>query len=171
MTAGPADPADAAAAGRGPAGPTPLEALGVLASQTDPWVPAYKKDQPRDYDYTFHGYELDAQRRPTFKWEYKGVAVTEFFEQSGNYKKQDIAIKRTVTLSAKKPVENLYFLALTGPMESKDGAFIFDKMIKATVSGGEPIVRKNGANSEVLLPVTFKDGKAQFTVNYSWNIK
>ena len=146
-------------------------ALGVLASQTDPWVPAYKKEQPRDYDYTFHGYELDAQRRPTFKWEYKGVMVTEFFEQSGDYKKQDIALKRTVTLSAKKPVENLYFLALTGPMEAKDGAFIFDKTIKATVSGGEPIVRKNGANSEVLLPVTFKDGKAQFTVNYSWNIK
>lgn len=33
MTAGPADPADAAAPGGGASGPTPLEALGVLASQ------------------------------------------------------------------------------------------------------------------------------------------
>lgn len=145
-------------------------ALGVLASQTDPWVPAYKKDQPRDYDYTFRGYVLDAQRRPTFKWEYKGVEVTEFYEQSGDYKNQNAAIKRTVTLTAKKPVENLYFLAATGPMEAKDGAFIFNKVVKITV-GGDPLVRKNAENTELLLPVNFKDGKAQFTVNYSWSLQ
>jgi azurin len=146
-------------------------ALGVLASQTDPWVPAYQKEQMRDSDYTFRGYELDAQRRPTFKYEYRGVTVTEFFEQSGDFRKEDLAIKRSVTLQSKAPPPNLYFLALAGPIEPKGKAFIHDKTVKVTLANGEPIVRQNGAATEVLLPVTFKDGKAQFIMSYSWNLK
>ena len=76
-----------------------------------------------------------------------------------------------VRLSTAKPLENLYFLALVGPMTGKDGVFIFDKTVKVTVSGGEIILRDAGAIKEVVLPVSFKDGKAEFTVNYSWNLK
>jgi len=147
-------------------------ALAVLASQTEPWVKPYKKDQPRDMDYTFRGYELDGKTRfPTFKYDYKGVTVTESFEPSGDYKKENAALKRTVKFAAKSAVPNLYFMALYGPMTEKDGVFIFDKTVKVTVSGGDLIMRNAGAVSEVVLPVILKDGSAQFTINYSWNLK
>jgi azurin len=145
--------------------------LGILASQTDPWVAPYKKDQMRDMAYTFRGYELDEKRQPTFRWEFNGVKVTEIFEPSGDYKKENASLKRVVKLSANSLVENLYFLALTGPVDAKDGAFFFDKTIKVTLSGAEPLVRKDGGKSEVLIPVVFKNGTAEITMNYSWSVK
>ncbi len=146
-------------------------ALGVLASQTEPWVNSYKKDQMRDPAYTFHGFELDAKRQPTFKYDFNGVSVTESFEPSGDYKKENAGLKRTVTLTVKAAPANLYFNALTGPMEVKGSTFLFDKTVKVTLSGAEPLVRKTtGANSEVLVPITFKDGKAEIIMTYSWNL-
>ena len=147
-------------------------ALGILASQTDPWVASYKKDQMRDLAYTFHGYELDDKRQPTFRYDFNGVTVTESFAPSGDYKKENAALKRTVTLTTKNAPANLYFNALTGPMVVKGKDFVFDKTLKVTLSGAEPLVRKgSGDNAEVLVPITFKDGKAEITLNYSWNLK
>ncbi len=145
-------------------------ALGVLASQADPWVPANKNEKPSDPAYVFRGYELDAQRKPTFHYDCKDVAVSETFIPEGDIQKQTNAIKRILKLSAVKPVNNLYFLALTGPIEANDSAFIFDKTVKVIISGGSPIARKSAGHDEVLLPVVFKDGKAEFAITYSWNL-
>lgn len=146
-------------------------ALGVLESQTSPWVTAYAKDQLRNPEYRFHGYELDDKRQPTFKWEFNGVQVVESFEPSGDAKEGTAKLKRTLKLTVSEAPKNLYLLALSGSIEQKETAFIIDKVVKATVAGAEPLVRKQGDKTEVLLPVTFKDGHAELTVTYAWSAK
>ncbi len=146
-------------------------ALAVLGSNTAPWTPAQKNDQPHDPAYTFHGYELDAQRNPTFRYDFKGVNVTETFVPEGDQKSGTASIKRIVKLSTNKPVDNLYFLALAGPVEAKDNAFNFNKTVSVTINGGTPLARKSVGRDEVVLPVVFTNEKAEFIINYSWNLK
>ena len=146
-------------------------ALGILASQTDPWVPAYKPNLMKDMAYTFHGYELDAKRQPTFKWEFNGVSVTETFAPSGDARTNTAALRRVVKFSSKKPVENLYFMALLGAFEEKEGAFFFDNTVKVTIQGVQPLVRSMGGRHEALVPIALKDGKAEVTMNYTWALK
>lgn len=146
-------------------------ALGTLDSGSAPWVAAFKKDEFRNADYRFHGYELDAKRQPTFKWEYQGVQVEESYTPSGTSKDGNALLKRTVKIASPGGKNSLYFLALNGNIESKDQAFVVDKVVKVTVTGGQPLVRKDGGRTEVLLPVEFKDGRAEFTLTYAWNAK
>lgn len=146
-------------------------ALGILESQSAPWAPAYAKEALRDPAYRFHGYELDEKRQPTFKWEFNGVQVLESFEPSGNAKDGNAKLKRTLKLSTKEAPKNLYLLALSGAIEQKESLFVIDKAVKATVTGAEPLVRQEGGKTEVLLPVTFKDGQAELTVTYAWSAK
>ncbi len=132
---------------------------------------AYKKDEFRNADYRFHGYELDAKRQPTFKWEYQGVKVEESYFPSGTSKDGNASLKRTVKFASPGGKNGLYFLALAGNVEEKGPDFLVDKVVKVTVAGGEPLVRKDGGRTEVLLPVEFKDGRAEFTLTYAWNAK
>lgn len=144
-------------------------ALGILESQTSPWVPAYAKDQLRNPAYRFHGYELNEKRQPAFKWEFNGVQVLENFEPIGDTKSGNAKLKRVLKLTTRNAPENLYFLALSGSIEQKDSLFIVDKVVNSAVTGAEPLVRKQGDKTEVLLPVIFKDGKAELTVTYAWS--
>ncbi len=146
-------------------------ALGVLESQTSPWPPSYVKDQIRNPDYRFHGYALDDKRQPTFKWEFNGVQVVESFEPSGDAKLVTAKLKRTLKFIAKDAPKNLHLLALFGAIEQNDTTFIIDKAVKATLAGADPLVRKQGDKTEVLLPVIFKDGHAELSVTYAWSAK
>ncbi|CAN5790982.1 hypothetical protein BH11VER1_BH11VER1_23680 [soil metagenome] len=146
-------------------------ALGILESQTSPWASSYQKEALRNPAYRFHGYELDEKRQPTFKWEFNGVQVVESFAPSGDAKEGNAKLKRTLRLSAEEAPKNLYLLALSGAIEQKESLFVIDKAVKATVAGAEPLVRQEGGKTEVLLPVTFKDGKAELTVTYAWSAK
>ncbi|HSJ01208.1 MAG TPA: PA14 domain-containing protein [Verrucomicrobium sp.] len=146
--------------------------LAVLDSGSAPWVSAYKKEEPRDPAYRFLGYELDGKRQPTFKWQFKEVQVEEKFQPNGDYKSGTARLKRTVTLTAKAPVNGLHFLALSGGnVEIKGKDFVVDKVVKFSVEGAEPVVRKEGGRTEVMLPVEFKDGKAELSFNYAWNAR
>ncbi len=145
-------------------------ALGVLASPSDPWVPANKKDQPNDPAYIFRGYELDTQRKPTFRYNYKDAVVTDTFIPEGDFQVQTAALKRIVKLKTNQPITHLYFRALAGSIEAKNNGFIFEKTMKVAISGASPLTRKSAGHDEVLLPVVFKDGTAEFTITYSWNL-
>lgn len=57
-----------------------------------------KNNQPHDPAYTFRGYELDALRQPTFRYEFKGVTVTESFAPDGDEKSGSSSIKRIVKI-------------------------------------------------------------------------
>lgn len=148
--------------------------LAILDSNKAPWTSAQKSDQPHDPAYTFHGYELDAQRQPTFRYDFKGVAVMESFVPEGDQKSGTARIKRVVKLISNKPVDNLYFLALSGSIETKNNAYIFDKTVCVSIKGGTPLPRKSAGRDEVLLPVVFTNEKAgvsaEFTIDYSWNL-
>ena len=146
-------------------------ALATLASQTEPWVPAQKKEQPQDPAYTFRGYELDAQRKPTFHYDFNDVSVTESFVPEVDAKLGTSSIRRIIKLSSKKPAENLYFLALAGHVEPKDGIYLFENTLKVSIEGGTPVVRKSAGHDEVLLPVALKDGKAEFSLKYTWTFQ
>jgi azurin len=148
-----------------------LRALGVLESASSPWVPAFNKEEPANPDYQFLGYELDPQRRPTFRWRFQDIEVRESFEPSGNFKTQSAALKRTLHLTTKGSPTGLYFMALSGPVEVQDGQFRFAKVVQVSLAGAEPVVRKEGGRQEVLLPVEFKDGKAQLSLRYAWTAR
>ncbi len=78
--------------------------------------------------------------------------------------------RNDLLIDTSKWYNNLYFLALIGPVEAKDSAFIFDKIVKVTMNGSSPVARKSAGHDEVLLPIVFKDGTAEFTITYSWNL-
>ena len=150
----------------------PLQrAITELNNPASPWIEPYVSKELRNMDYTFQGYELDELRRPTFKYQYRGVTVTEKFETSGDTKTDNAVLKRVIKFHAKTAPVNLYFLALSGTFETKDKAYILDKAVTVTLQGIEPIVRTEGAKTELILPVTFKNESAEIVMNYSWNVK
>ncbi len=69
------------------------------------------------------------------------------------------------------PTKDLYFrAAVAGKIERQaDGSYKVDGYrLKLSASGARPIVRKAGARSELIVPVTFKDGKALLVQEYTW---
>ena len=74
---------------------------------------------------------------------------------------------RTLTVTADKPVEGLYFRAAVGAKigPAASGWYPVDGW-KVKITGGEPVVRQVGGKSELLVPV--KDGKAKIVQEIAW---
>jgi hypothetical protein len=83
---------------------------------------------------------------------------------------KEVHLKRTFTLTASKPVANLYYRAAAGNKIAAlaGGWYQIDGTWKVKVHGAAPKVRKSGGKMELLVPVAFKDGKARFVQEYAW---
>jgi cytochrome c2 len=124
---------------------------------------------PKKIGYRFLGYKLTSDDRPTFLYSYAGVKVEDFPNPYATGK--DIHLLRTFTLTTDKPTEKLSFRAAVGSKiaERKDGWYHIDDAWKFKVAGGvKARIRKSAGKSELLVPVTFAGGKAQFVVEYAW---
>lgn len=145
---------------------TPGSPFAVLAGDDAPW-PA---ETWRSQDCRFKGYTLDERRRPTFLYSFRNeVAVSDHpaaVERPG----APAGLRRTITLEAQKPVENLYFrAALARKIEPRgDGVYVVDETVTVRLTGGEPKIRPAGDLAELLVPVVFSKSKAVLTEELSW---
>ena len=135
----------------------------VLAKSDAAWPAAAAKEQ----GYKFLGYRTTPDDRPTFNYAWNAIKIDDF--PNASIVGKDSSLKRMLTLSSSEPVENLYFRAAVGKIEAAgDGWYKIDGWKVRIESDGKPIIRESGKKSELLVPLTFKDGKAKLTVEYMW---
>ncbi len=129
---------------------------------------AWPAAAPRSSGYRFLGYRLDEAGRPAFRYEFSGIEVEDapLPVKGARYG----TLTRRVTLTAKNdPGDNLYFRAATGQLEAKgENEFTLDGILTLKVTGGVATLRKIGGTSELLVPVTWANNRAELTIEYNW---
>jgi len=146
--------------------PAPGRPLAVLPDPATPW--------PVDGDlradgYRFLGYRFDAQRRPTFRYRFGGLTVTDHFVPHGSVAAGNVRLTRTLVLtSTETPPANLHFRLLHGhALEAGPHGYVLPGPVHVTT----PVpmqLRSDGGNREVLLPVAFRAGRAEIQIDYAW---
>jgi len=152
----------------------------VLESLDEPWVPfseakvKYERDtvdpqkeitiNVKHPDYQFRGYHLDTKRFPTFRYDYRGLNVTDTFTP------EEIdgvtSFVRTVKVEG-TPDEHTYFrIAGSGSQTVTDGWIDAGNNLKIRLAGAEPVTRKVGDQNETLVPIA---AGTILTVTYRWN--
>jgi hypothetical protein len=173
-------------------------ALQVLDSIADPWIDysvgssRYEKDKAPEEstalisygiphpDYEFKGYDLDANRFPTFCYTFKGVEVEDHYSPTTIDGIE--ALKRTMVIRGGLP-QNTYLLAgVKGDFsELPDGSYKINELMALKVEGATPVVRSSEAQmvkpparktepvkekrKELLVPVK---GDQTIMITYRW---
>ncbi len=144
---------------QGPPGPP----FAVLDSESAPWP----TETGKAAGYQFHGYHLDAKRRPAFRYSFNGVQIEDFPIATAG--EPDASFKRTITLHADKPPERLYFrAAVADKIDEKDGAFHVGEMLRLKFPGAKPVIRNSEGKAELLVPVTFVGKDAKLVEEIEW---
>lgn len=148
-----------------PAGP----AFAVLASQSDPWPTAGMTD--RNIGGSFKGYRLDPAGRPTFRYELAGALVEEQVQPVLRPGGANVVRKFKVT--ARSDVKNLYLLAGEGKSVDHTSTrdWIIDASMNVIIDGdgaGQAVTREEGDRQQLLVPVQFTNGRAEFSITLDW---
>ena len=129
---------------------------------------AWPDQPPKERDYKFLGYRLDKQGRPTFRYRFPDAEVEDTpvpiaGDFSGTFQR---VLK--VTPTGQDQNSGIYFRAGAGNIETlDDGWFLVNDglRIRVKTSGSEPLLRKVGGNSEILVPV---NGATTITQEIVW---
>jgi hypothetical protein len=150
----------------------PGPAIAVLASPNDLWPIGKATD--RNIGGKFKGYELDKQERPTFHY---------IVKDSIDVREQPLPVLvaagphlvRAFHVTSNSAMNGAYFIAAQGSqIESKGpGQWVVDGKLliglKSQSGTGEPIVRQSNGTRQLLVPLTFGNGKASdFSVEMTW---
>jgi hypothetical protein len=138
-----------------------------LKSLDDNW-PAKGKTTygfPQNLGYQFRGYDLDAQRRPTFHYEYGEVKVDDFFEDVTTKDGQTF-FRRTIRFTAPANTAPFFFRAACGTKVVATGlqAYQADKLTVRVLGTQAGQVREG----ELLLPLNLPAGTSTLTLEYQW---
>lgn len=117
----------------------------------------------------FRGYRVDAVQRPTFLYEIGPVRVEDHPEAVAA--EGGPSLRRTLTLTAGEPVENLFFRpVVAGKIEpAGDGWYTVDGDWKVRLRGGEPpIVRESNGKAELLIPIRVEDRPITLLQEITW---
>ncbi|RIK83629.1 MAG: cytochrome c1 [Planctomycetota bacterium] len=141
--------------------------LAVLADRENtPWP----KETGSAAGYRFHGYRLDADRRPAFRYDFGAIRVEDL--PSDEVGADGVVLARRLTLTAPGEPINIYFRAAVGDKIEKqtDGGYSVDGRMTLrfeTTTAVEPLIRRLEL-SELLVPIPFDHGKANVVVRYVW---
>lgn len=128
-------------------------ALAVLEGADAAWP----SETAREQGYRFRGYRLVQGRKPIFRYQYRNVLVEDFINPLSD---DDFTpVVRTLTLSSKDPVDNLWIRAIVaGTISKQDVGYQVDEDWLVGVDGdvGTPQVRKSQGRSEIILPVVWR---------------
>ena len=121
--------------------------------------------------YRFRGYDLDEKRRPTFRYEYRGMGV----EDTPLPRETDgkLSIVRTFTFKGERAMPNLWMrVARAKRIEAKEtNDFVVDGKLTVHVrhaSDRGPRIRTVGENRELLAPVGVRAGVTRLVLEYTW---
>jgi hypothetical protein len=139
----------------------------ALKSLDDEWPSKGKTAHtfPQDHGYQFRGYHLDSLRRPTFRYQYREIAVEEFFEDVRD-REGKAFFKRTFQFDAPEAQQPFYFRAACGANVSATSgrSFKADQLQLRLTSDHQGIAREG----EVLIPLTLPKGRSTLTLEYQW---
>jgi len=144
-----------------PLGPS----FAVLAKDSEPWP----TKSARALGYHFRGYRLTADERPTFLYTIEGARVEDFANPVTG--KSTAALRRTLTLTADQPVNNLWFrAAAANKIESlgENRYRINGEWTMRIEAAGMPRLRQSNGKTELLVPVNFHDKNARIVEEFVW---
>jgi hypothetical protein len=133
----------------------------VLANEQSAWPSTAGKDG----GFKMGGYALDEKRRPTFFYSYKGLRIDEGFEPVMG--EVDAYFKRTFKLTG-AAVDHLWFRAARGNISTKGDAFLLDEKVTMKFPNAKPLLRGNGQDRELIVPVEFTGENAQLVEEIIW---
>lgn len=141
-------------------------AFAQLESMATPWPTKSGRDLP---GYHFGGYRLTKDERPTFLYTIHGVRVEDFpnaITATGG----SPGLRRTLKVSAERPVDNLYFrAAAAGKITSlADGWYQVGELKMRIESTAPAQIRQIGGQFELLVPVQLKDGRGTIVQEFQW---
>lgn len=142
-------------------------AFAALDGSEAPWP----SETGKAAGYKMRGYGLDQNRRPSFIYDFKGVRVEDTFEPVRG--ELDAWFRRTINLEGSHPPDKLWFRAAVGSKIDRTGenTFSVDKKLNLKFSGlpgDTPVVRESSGHSELLIPIRFKDDRAQIVEEIVW---
>ena len=121
--------------------------------------------------YRFLGYRFNSSRQPEFRYSLRRLAISDAIVPRRSEKKL-ASFERTLTLEAPSPVANMFYrAAAAAKIESINGSFILNDHMKLTLSGAGSnavMIRLSNGKNELLVPVTFVNGRAQISQIYEW---
>ncbi len=134
----------------------------VLNKLDAPWPTASSKEQ----GWRFDGYRLARDDRPTFMYSQDDLKVEDFPNPSSS---KEPTMRRTFKLSDSKPRPSLYYrAAVADRIEALDDGWFRVDGWRMKIEGAKATIRKSGDKMELLVPVEWKAGKAEFVQEYSW---
>jgi mono/diheme cytochrome c family protein len=141
-------------------------AFAVLAKDDEAWP----SKSAKDLGYQFRGYRTTADGRPTFFYSCRGVRIEDF--PNAVTGEASPSLRRTLTLTADKPVDRLWFrAAVADKIElavAKGSYRINGEWTLKLDAGAKAKIRKSGGKTELLVPVRFQDGKARIVQEFVW---
>jgi mono/diheme cytochrome c family protein len=155
----------------------------ILESLDEPWRPfseakvKYERDtaDPQKEitinvphpDYRFRGYRLDEKRFPTFRYDYRDLAVEDSFapaEVEGV-----VSFVRRLALRGRADENTWFRLAAGGPRALEEGWIDLGGGMKAQIEGAEPAFRQSEGANEALVPIPAGPVELDLTIRYRWN--
>jgi hypothetical protein len=138
----------------------------VLEKPDQAWPVKSGREMP---GYSFNGYRVTKDERPTFLYTVQAVKIEDFpnaVSVTGSP-----AIRRTLSLTASQAVDNLYFRAVTGSkiVALEGGWYQINSEWKMRIeSDAPPQIRQSAGVFELLVPVRFKEGQSKIVQEFQW---
>jgi mono/diheme cytochrome c family protein/cytochrome c551/c552 len=137
---------------------------GAAFSLLDKPDSAWLNGAPKENGFRFLGYRLTSDDRPTFIYSFREVRIEDFPNPTSG---KEPALQRTLTLTAANPPANLYFrAAVASKIEDAGDCWFKIDGWKLKAPGAK--VRQANGKAELLIPVTFADGKSVVVLEYVW---
>ena len=132
-----------------------------------PWV----VDDGRPPKHKFLGYQLDEKRRPTFKYEFDGVQVKDFFAEYSATSEAPTQLRRNVEVTSTMARSNLRFRLGSGNITKiTDESYRLENGVELRVQSTiAPIITGEGAEQLLSIPINLSAGQTlQFSIDYVW---
>jgi azurin len=121
--------------------------------------------------YLFKGYKLTGEERiPTFRYTFGTLFIEDMPTPQGSFESSDVAFTRSIKIKG-NPVKNLYFRAAVGQsieLTDNNTYLIDDNTALTFKSEGKPVIRENGGNKELLIPIQFSNDSALIEQTINW---
>jgi hypothetical protein len=162
---------------QGPLGEQALPLVGgVLLAELENLEQLWPGEPAKSLGYQFRGYDLDAQRRPTFHYRWHDLNIDDYFlPAAAAAASMQPDLERRLLLSGERKGDRpYYFRAARSALEIEalgDGWFLIEKAWKMRLessAGRAPITRQIGGQSELLVPLNPADTRQTINQTFRW---
>jgi mono/diheme cytochrome c family protein len=147
----------------------PGPAFAILDSTQTPWPRTDKLR--RNVGGRFRGYYLDEDRRPIFRYLLENIQIEE--QPIPVVQPGGAILVRRFQLKSPEQTERLHFMLAAGDLiqQLDANSWIVNGRLQISLDsnpGLDPVLRQSEGRQELLLPIPFNDGVAQFETTIKW---